>query len=109
MENEGEAAKFVRKMNTVMVQTNNFVPRTCEYYLHFNVKLQYPEIECKKDNFQKKKMSSFHGCIRKNKDGSNRIIEKRKWCLWPTTSPFWKKAVDVPFKSAHVLKKTKKN
>ena len=26
-------------------------------------------------------MSSFHGCMRKNKDGSNRIIEKNKWCL----------------------------
>ena len=43
-------------------------------------------------------MSSFHGCMQKNKDGSNRIIEKSSWCLSPTTSPFWKKAVDVPFK-----------
>lgn len=43
-------------------------------------------------------MSSFHGCMQKNKDGSNRIIEKGSWCLSPTTSPFWKKAVDVPFK-----------
>ena len=43
-------------------------------------------------------MSSFHGCMRKNKDGSNRIIENGKRCLWPTTSPFWKKTVDVPFK-----------
>ena len=36
--------------------------------------------------------------MRKNKDGSNRIIEKGKECLCPTTSPFWKKAVDVSFK-----------
>ena len=43
-------------------------------------------------------MSSFHGCMRKIKDGSNRIIEKGKECLCPTTSPFWKKAVDVSFK-----------
>ena len=43
-------------------------------------------------------MSSFHGCMRKNKDGSNRIIEKGKECLCPTTSPFWKKAVEVSFK-----------
>ena len=43
-------------------------------------------------------MSSFHGRMRKNKDGSNRIIEKGKECLCPTTSPFWKKAVDVSFK-----------
>ena len=43
-------------------------------------------------------MSSFHGCMRKNKDGSNRIIEKGKECLCPTTNPFWKKAVDVSFR-----------
>ena len=43
-------------------------------------------------------MSSFHGCMRKNKDGSNRITEKNRWYLWPTTIPFWKKAEDVPFK-----------
>ena len=43
-------------------------------------------------------MSSLHGCMRKNKDGSNRIIEKNKWCLWPTTSPFWEKMEDVSFK-----------
>ena len=43
-------------------------------------------------------MSSFHGWMRKNKDGSNRIIEKGKRCLCPTVSPFWKKTVDVSFK-----------
>ena len=54
-------------------------------------------------------MSSFHSCMHKNKDGSNRIIEKGKWCLSPTTSPFWKKAVDVPFKVSTRAKKIKKN
>ena len=41
-------------------------------------------------------MSSFHRCMRKSKVGSNRIIKKDKWCLWPTTSPFWKKSGLVP-------------
>ena len=36
--------------------------------------------------------------MRKNKDGSNRIIDKGKTCFSATTSPFWKKAVDVSFK-----------
>ena len=43
-------------------------------------------------------MGSFQGCMRKNKDGSNRITQKKKWCLWPTTSPFCKKIEDVSFK-----------
>ena len=42
-------------------------------------------------------MSSFHGCMQKNKDGSNRITEKGKLCLSPTSSQFWKKVEDVPF------------
>ena len=53
-------------------------------------------------------MSSLHGCMRKNKDGSNRIIEKGKRCLCPTTSPFWKKAVDVLFKVSTPAKENKK-
>ena len=43
-------------------------------------------------------MGSFHGCMRKNKDGSNRIIEKGRWCWCPTTCPFWKKTEEVSFK-----------
>ena len=39
---KGDVAKFVQKNNIVMLQTDNFVPRTCEYYLHFNVNLPYP-------------------------------------------------------------------
>ena len=50
---EEEAAKFIRKNNIVMVN-DFFVPITCEYYLHFNVKLPCPEIEFKKDNIKKK-------------------------------------------------------
>ena len=53
-------------------------------------------------------MSSFHGCMRKNKDGSNRMTEKGKCCLWPTTSPFWKRTVDVPFKISIRSRENKK-
>ena len=53
MRNKRVAAKFVQKMNIAMPQTNNFVPRTCEYYLHFNVNLPYPETEY--NNYQIKK------------------------------------------------------
>ena len=54
MRNEGVAAKFVGKMNIVMLQTNNFAPRTCEYYLHFNVNLPYPETEYNNCQIKKK-------------------------------------------------------
>ena len=40
-------------------------------------------------------MSSFHRCMRKKRDGSNRITEKNKLCLSLTISPFWKKIEDV--------------
>ena len=40
--NKGPVAKYVKQNNIVMSQTDNFVPRTCEYYLHFNVNLPYP-------------------------------------------------------------------
>ena len=53
-------------------------------------------------------MSSFHGCMRIIKDGSNRIIEKGKDCLCPTTSPFWKKAVDILFKVSTRSQENKK-
>ena len=43
-------------------------------------------------------MSSFHGCLRKIKDGTNRIITKKFCCFCPITNPFWKKTVDVGFK-----------
>ena len=41
-------------------------------------------------------MSTFHGCLRKNRDGTNRIIEKGKRCLWPTSFPYWEKIEDTP-------------
>ena len=41
-------------------------------------------------------MKTFHGCLRRNKDGTNRIIEKGKRCLWPTSFPFWKKIENTP-------------
>ena len=41
-------------------------------------------------------MIIFHGCLRKNRDGTNKIIEKGKCCLWPTSYPYWKKIEDTP-------------
>ena len=37
----------------------------------------------------------YHGCFRKNRDGTNRIIEKNKRCLFPTSKPFWKRIEDI--------------
>ena len=39
----------------------------------------------------------FHGCMNKNNDGMNHIIEKNHTCLYPTNLPFWKRARDVDF------------
>ena len=39
----------------------------------------------------------FHGCMSKNSDGTNRVIEKNFICLCPTSQPFWKRARDVDF------------
>ena len=41
-------------------------------------------------------MNKFHGCLGKNIDGTNRIIEKGKRCLWLTSFPYWKKIEDKP-------------
>ena len=41
-------------------------------------------------------MNTFHGCLRKNRDGTNRIIEKGKCCLRPTSFPYWKKIEGTP-------------
>ena len=43
------------------------------------------------------KDKDFHGCMNKNNDGTNRIIEKHFTCLYPTDLPFWKRARDVDF------------
>ena len=37
-----------------------------------------------------------HGCFTKDRDGSNRLIEKNKGCLFPTNNPFWKYSQDIP-------------
>ena len=37
----------------------------------------------------------FHGCFTKNRDGTNRLIEKGKACITPTSNPFWKYPEDV--------------
>ena len=39
----------------------------------------------------------FHGCMNKNNDGTNRIIEKNFTCFCPTNMPFWKRAREVDF------------
>ena len=39
--------KFLKNYNTVVPQTEFFVPRSSEYYLHFDINLSYPEEELK--------------------------------------------------------------
>ena len=55
---DGPVKKVFKKWNIVVLQTEFFVPRSCEYYLHFNVKLSYPETkynysQIKKENLLK--------------------------------------------------------
>ena len=38
----------------------------------------------------------YHSCLNKNKDGSNRPIEKGDRCCTPINCPFWKQVWDVP-------------
>ena len=38
----------------------------------------------------------YHGCFRKNDDGTNRIIANNKNCLIPTSRAFWKYIQDIP-------------
>ena len=38
----------------------------------------------------------YHGGLTKNWDGANRIIEKNKACLFPTSTPFWKDLEVIP-------------
>ena len=47
--------QFFKKYNIVISQTEFFVPRSCEYYLHFNVNLPYPEKEQQKLLAEKQK------------------------------------------------------
>ena len=32
----------------------------------------------------------YHGCFTKNRDVTNKLIEKDKACITPTNNPFWK-------------------
>ena len=37
----------------------------------------------------------YHGCFTKNRDGTNKLIEKGKACITPTNNPLWKYPEDV--------------
>ena len=54
-------------------------------------------------------MSTFHGCMRKNKNSTNRIIEKNYICYMPTCNPFWKKTADIDFKIRTCLQERKQD
>ena len=41
----GEVAKKFKHYNIVTVKEDNEVPRSCEYYLHFDINLPYPRIK----------------------------------------------------------------
>ena len=38
----------------------------------------------------------YHGCFRKNADGTNKIIANDERCLIPCSKPFWKYIEDIP-------------
>ena len=40
--------------------------------------------------------SIYHGCFRKNVDGTNRIIGRHEKRLVPSSKPFWKYIEDIP-------------
>ena len=42
-QNPGEVARIVKKYNIVLNENLDFIPRPCEYYLHFNANLPYPD------------------------------------------------------------------
>ena len=52
----------------------------------------------------------YHGCMLKNKDGTNKLIEKGKSCIYRTANPFWKYIEDIPadVKTRSQAKKQKK-
>ena len=53
---DGPVKKVFNEWNTAVQQTEFFVPRLCEYYLHFNVKLLYPETEYKNCQIKKENL-----------------------------------------------------
>ena len=58
------AKKYCTVYNVVMPETEFIKPQSCEYYLHFNIKLPYPEKEYK--NGRHFKLSN-RGCNKKNR------------------------------------------
>lgn len=42
-------------------------------------------------------LRTYHGCFRKNHNGTNRIIAKNEQCLVPTSRAFLKYIEDIPF------------
>ena len=60
---EYENLKVPTKFNYVMIKNNFFIPRTCEYYLHYDISKPLPEnedkISCKKKLNKKKKSLIF--------------------------------------------------
>ena len=62
----GEVAKKFKHYNIITVKEDNEVPRSCEYYLHFDINLPHPEQELKncianqifKKSYQKKEEGS---------------------------------------------------
>ena len=72
---DGSVKKFFNKLNVVVPQTESLVPRLCEYYLHFNVKLLLPEQRVV-NNSQTKKRTCPKPTILINKvvDFGNRFL-----------------------------------
>ena len=60
------------------------------------------------DRKPEKSTQVFHGCCRKNADGTNRIIEKGKHCLTPTSYPFWKQIPDISTSTIHTRSQEQK-
>ena len=43
----------------------------------------------------KNNMAIYHGCSKRNIDGTNRLIKKREVCSKLTYEPFWMEAQDI--------------
>ena len=55
--------KFFNQWNIVVPQTEFFIPRSCKHYLHFNVKLPYPETEYKNCQIKKRACSKINNKV----------------------------------------------
>ena len=60
------------------------------------------------DRKPEKSTQVFHGCCRKNADGTKRIIEEGKRCLTPTSYPFWKRIPDTSTSTIRTTSKEQK-